>query len=141
MLRWSEEQLQEFTKKRSDEVAKQEMVIAKTKFRNTKTKVGDLTFDSKLEAGRYAQLVRLQELGQIFNLELQAKFVLMVNRSLICKYIADFVYIDLDGNRIVEDAKGVRTREYILKKKLMKALHGIDIKEFRAPSRAKKKIP
>lgn len=47
-----------------------------------------------------------------------------------CKYIADFVYTDNDtGQTVVEDTKGVRTKEYIIKRKLMLYLHGIRIKE------------
>lgn len=47
-----------------------------------------------------------------------------------CKYIADFVYTDNEtGQTIVEDTKGVRTKEYIIKRKLMLYLHGIRIKE------------
>ena len=46
-----------------------------------------------------------------------------------CEYIADFVYTDKDGNTIVEDAKGVRTPEYKIKRKLMLYRHGIKIKE------------
>lgn len=47
-----------------------------------------------------------------------------------CKYIADFVYTDNEsGQTIVEDTKGVRTAEYIIKRKLMLYVHGIRIKE------------
>lgn len=47
-----------------------------------------------------------------------------------CRYIADFVYTDNEtGQTIVEDTKGVRTKEYIIKRKLMLAVHGIRIKE------------
>ena len=47
-----------------------------------------------------------------------------------CRYIADFVYTDNEtGETIVEDTKGVRTKEYIIKRKLMLFLHGIRIKE------------
>ena len=47
-----------------------------------------------------------------------------------CKYIADFVYTDNDtGATIVEDTKGVRTKEYIIKRKLMLYVHDIRIKE------------
>lgn len=47
-----------------------------------------------------------------------------------CRYIADFVYTDLrTGRTVVEDTKGVRTPEYIIKRKLMLFRHGIRIKE------------
>ena len=44
-------------------------------------------------------------------------------------YIADFVYRDKDGNEVVEDVKGVRTRVYVIKRKLMLWRHGIRIRE------------
>ncbi len=47
-----------------------------------------------------------------------------------CRYIADFVYTDAEGNTVVEDTKGVRTKEYIIKRKLMLWLHGIRIHEI-----------
>ncbi len=47
-----------------------------------------------------------------------------------CHYIADFVYKDVaTGKTVVEDTKGVRTKEYIIKRKLMLWIHGIRIKE------------
>lgn len=47
-----------------------------------------------------------------------------------CRYVADFVYTDNQtGQTIVEDTKGIRTKEYIIKRKLMLYLHGIRIKE------------
>lgn len=45
-------------------------------------------------------------------------------------YVADFVYtIAETGENVVEDSKGVRTKDYIIKRKLMLAVHGIRIKE------------
>ena len=46
-----------------------------------------------------------------------------------CKYVADFVYTDSQGNTVVEDTKGFCTKEYIIKRKLMLYIHGIKIKE------------
>lgn len=88
------------------------------------------TFDSKLEASRYVELKRLQEGGIISGLQCQVPFALEINGNLICKYICDFRYVDIDGKMVTEDAKGDRTRVYAIKKKLMKALHGIEILEF-----------
>jgi hypothetical protein len=52
----------------------------------------------------------------------------LVERSV--NYIADFVYVDCaTGETVVEDAKGVRTKEYIIKRKLMRWVHGIKISE------------
>ena len=137
MLRWSDEQLASYRARRaSREEAKRaateiKVEPARAKYRNKRTTIDGRTFDSKLEATRYVELKRHMEGGVIFGLKCQVAFTLEVNGSLICKYVADFVYVDIDGNRVVEDAKGVRTRDYILKKKLMAAIHGIHIKEYR----------
>ena len=46
------------------------------------------------------------------------------------EYVADFTYTDTEtGENVVEDAKGMRTKDYIIKRKLMYAVHGIRIKE------------
>ena len=140
MLRWTDEQLAAYREaQRGLAAPKQE--AARPKYRNKKTTIDGRTFDSKLEASRYVDLKRHMEGGIIFGLKCQEPFTLEVNGQLICKYIADFVYVDSDGNRVVEDAKGVRTRDYLLKKKLMRAIYGIDIKEFRRESRGKKQAP
>lgn len=137
MLRWTEDQLREHHAKRQtrDEAkqeARQHQADAKRpKYRNKKTTVGGRVFDSKAEAARFVELTRQQEAGLIFGLQCQVPFALEVNRQLICKYVADFVYINADGSRVVEDVKGVRTRDYAIKAKLMKAIHGIAIKEVR----------
>ena len=69
-------------------------------------------------------------MGEIFGLLLQPRYILEVNGIHIAKYVADFWYADLLSNiNVIEDVKGVRTREYIIKKKLMKAIHGIEIVE------------
>lgn len=90
------------------------------------------TFDSMGEAKRWNELILLQKVGEISNLQRQIKFVLTVNNQLICKYIADFVYQDKDGNKVVEDFKSPITKkksEYRIKKKLMQAIYNITILE------------
>jgi hypothetical protein len=99
-----------------------------TKYHAQRTKVGDITFASKAEARRYEELVILQYAGVISALTLQPIFHLSVNGVKIGKYIADFQYYQ-DGKIITEDVKGVRTPVYNLKKKLVKALYGVDILE------------
>ena len=73
----------------------------------------------------------MERAGTIRNLELQVRFNLVVNDQKICAYVADFQYEreNKDGFwcNIVEDAKGVETPEFKLKKKLMKACLGIEI--------------
>ena len=68
--------------------------------------------------------------GIISDLRLQVPYVITVNGLKICKYVADFVYID-KGYEVVEDVKGMKTPTYNLKKKLMKAVHGIEIQEVK----------
>ena len=96
------------------------------------------TFDSQKEAQRYAEL-RLLERGKVISsLKCQESFQLIPNQydengkviERAVNYIADFVYTDLKtGEQIVEDTKGFRTKEYIIKRKLMLWVHGIEIKE------------
>ena len=99
------------------------------KFRNKKTVIDGITFDSKKEATRYGQLKLLQQCGQIDNLKMQVPFVIEIGGKKICTYKADFTYIE-KSRYVVEDVKGMKTPVYNLKKKLMKAIHGIDIKEI-----------
>lgn len=118
------------------------------KYRNRKVVVNGITFDSRREADRYRELQIMQKAGEISNLELQKEYELIpVQRepdtigpkggtykgALIerkCSYIADFVYFDnFTGKTVVEDAKGLRTSDYLIKRKLMLWVHGIRIQE------------
>lgn len=93
-------------------------------------------YDSRKEHDRAGRLKLMQHAGIISNLHEQVKFLLIPTQrdaagvllERECSYIADFVY-DKDGVTIVEDTKGVRTKEYIIKRKLMLKVHGIRIKE------------
>lgn len=104
-----------------------------SKFNNEKVESDGIKFDSKKEAARYHELVLLERAGQISQLRRQVTFGLTVHGELVCNYIADFVYIDLQGKRIVEDVKSDITRKlpvYRIKNKLMEACHGIAINEI-----------
>lgn len=101
---------------------------SKSKMNNTKVVYNGITFDSKKERDRYKLLVILQRQEVISMLSLQVRYKLIVNGQLICTYVADFVYTKND-QIVVEDCKGFRTPVYLLKRKLMKAIHGIDILE------------
>lgn len=76
--------------------------------------------------------------GLISNLQEQVPYTLIPSQrnsegrviERACKYIADFVYTDANGNKVVEDTKGYRTKEYIIKRKLMLYVHGIVISEI-----------
>lgn len=106
------------------------------KYHNRKTIVDGITFDSKAEAERYMELKRLELIGVIKGLELQKTYRLCKGRwengkPFSISYKADFVYT-LDGDVIVEDVKGYRTEAYQLKKKLRRAVYGIEITEVKA---------
>ena len=108
-----------------------------TKYNNKKITVNGHVFDSKKEANRYEELRLLEKAGAIKDLRTQVKFKLIpaqrdeatgkvVERE--CSYKADFVYEE-DGKTVVEDVKGFRTKEYVIKRKLMLWRYGIRIKE------------
>jgi len=106
------------------------MVATMNKYNAIRTTVDGVDFDSKREAGRYRELKLAVMSGAIADLELHPKFPLEVNGKLICTYEADFRYHDNErGEDVVEDAKGVRTPVYKLKKKLVLAIYGIEIME------------
>ncbi len=94
---------------------------AKSKYNARKTTVDGITFDSAFKAERYSELVLLQRAGHITDLRLQVPFDLAINGVKVCKYIADFVYVEY-GKEIVEDVKGMATDVYRIKRKLMLVL-------------------
>ncbi len=100
-----------------------------TKYRNRRTEVDGITFDSKKESERYSELKILERAGAIKNLTLQPRYPIIVNDIKICTYVADFTYQTRLGETLVEDVKGMRTQVYIIKRKLMKAIYGIDVLE------------
>lgn len=122
------------------------------KYSNKKVRVGDDVFDSKREYKRYLELLELEKAGEISNLQRQVKFILIPRQTETieryspktgkrlkdktrtveheCAYFADFVYEDKAGNTIVEDTKGMRTTDYIIKRKLMLFVHGLKINEI-----------
>lgn len=120
------------------------------KYKSKKTEVDGILFDSKKEAKRYRELLLMERAGEIQDLRLQYKFVLIPaqyedvaryskktgNRlkdkrvcvEKECAYKADFVYLQ-NGRLVVEDTKGFRTADYIIKRKLMLHVYGIKIQE------------
>lgn len=98
------------------------------KYRNKKVEIDGQVFDSKREANRWFELKVMEQAGAISDLKRQVNFVITVNGWAVCRYIADFTYVE-SGKLTVEDAKGFRTREYRLKKALMRAVHNIEIRE------------
>ena len=98
-------------------------------------------FDSKAEYKRWIELVAMQEAGMISDLKRQVRFeVIPANeKHRKVEYIADAVYTE-NGRVIVEDTKGFETPDYIIKKKLMYHVLGIDIFESRMrPKKSKRK--
>lgn len=105
------------------------------KYHAKKTELDGITFDSRKEAQRYAELKLLERSGAIHNLRRQVRYELIpaqkkdgktIERA--CHYIADFVYEE-NGKTVVEDVKGYRTKEYVLKRKLMLQVYGIELRE------------
>lgn len=122
----------------------------RNKYHARKCVLNGIEFDSRKEAQRYSELILLQRAKEITNLQRQVKFVLIPaqyevyerygkngkelkpGKRLIekeCSYVADFVYVDKDGKLVVDDAKGMKTKDYIIKRKLMLFIHGIRVKE------------
>lgn len=101
------------------------------KYKNRKTTADGILFDSAKEAGRYQELKLLERAGMIHDLRRQVKFELIpkCGKELPCCYIADFVYTE-GGRTVIEDVKGVRTKEYIIKRKLMNWRYDIQIREI-----------
>lgn len=125
--------------------------MRRQKYGNIKIMVDGIQFDSKREAARYQELRLLERAGRISGLQTQVKYVLIPTQRTAsfelyksgpkkgmrksgkvleneCAYIADFVYTQ-DGSEIVEDAKGMRTAVYRIKRKLMLERYGIQIQE------------
>lgn len=110
----------------------------RNKYSNKKIETQDGKFDSKKEYERWCELKWLEKEKQITDLQRQVRYTLIpTQRDKYGKlleqkttYIADFVYWDCaTGQTIVEDTKGFRTPEYIIKRKLMLYLKGIRVKE------------
>ena len=120
-------------------------VKKRSKYGNRKVVRDGIKFDSEREAARFGELKVLRAMGKIRDLRLQANFTLVEGYKTIegerikpMVYRADFTYEratepDIAGVvrwlREVEDAKGAKTKDYLLKKKLMQDKYGITIRE------------
>jgi len=100
-----------------------------SKYRNTRVEYQGKTFDSKGELARWYQLQLLEKAGEIGGLERQRRFpILGPKGELICVYVADMTYWCHKRDRfVVEDFKGIETREFKLKKRLMRIFNNIEI--------------
>lgn len=123
------------------------MARLKTKYHSRKVVRDGDTFDSVKEYRRFCELSLLQRAGAITGLQRQVEFELIPTQrepdtvgvrggikkgkviELGVKYVADFVYTE-NGKQVVEDTKGFKTKDYIIKRKLMLYVHGIKIREI-----------
>ena len=112
------------------------MLAYRSKYHSRKTTVDGIEFDSQKEARRFRELCLLERAGKITELQQQVKFELIPSQRIdgkvverACTYIADFVYME-NGKKVVEDTKGFKTKDYIIKRKLMLHVHGIRIQEI-----------
>jgi hypothetical protein len=99
------------------------------KYRAIVTEVDGIRFPSKKQAMRYRELKISERAGIIRELKLEVPYDLVVNGMKICRYVADFTYRTQDGRLVVEDTKGVRTRDYKIKAKLMLACLNLRVLE------------
>lgn len=110
------------------------------KYRNKPTELDGIRFDSRREAVRWAELRLLEKAGEIYDLQRQVPFTLIPAQRDIqgrviereAKYVADFTYRRPEtGRLVVEDVKSeaTKTREYVIKRKLLLYTHGLRIKE------------
>lgn len=112
------------------------MMYSRSKYGAKKVTVNGVTFDSQKEYRRFCELSLLERAGKITDLQRQVKFELIPSQRIdgkvverACTYVADFVYIE-NGKKVVEDTKGFKTKDYIIKRKLLLKEHGIRIKEI-----------
>ena len=121
--------------------------MAWSKYHSQKVVADGEVFDSRKECRRWQELKLLEKAGEITDLRRQVSFEIIpdqrepdrigprggrkkgriIERKAV--YIADFVYNDRSGQEVVEDCKGMRTKDYIIKRKLILFRFGIRIKE------------
>lgn len=128
--------------------------LKRNKYRNRKVEMNGIVYDSAKEANRHQELLLLEKAGEISDLRCQVEYELIPEQREFtneiyqkgpkkgcfkkgklleqkCSYIADFVYFDREKQQIVvEDTKGFKTKDYIIKRKLMLFRHGIRIQEI-----------
>lgn len=105
---------------------------ATRKYKNVPVEIEGRRFDSKREGDRYRVLRLLEQAGEISGLECQTRFPLVVHGQDCGAYISDFTYLTREGERVIEDVKSAATRKlpvYRLKRRLVWALYGLDVRE------------
>lgn len=103
----------------------------RNKYGAVKCEIDGYKFDSLAEGRHYGTLKLRLQAGEISKLLVHPKFPITINGVKVCDYIADFAYEER-GDLVVEDVKGAATRKlatYRLKRRLMAACYGIEVKE------------
>jgi hypothetical protein len=98
----------------------------KNKYNAKKTERDGFRFDSQKEARRYDKLMLLKESGEVLFFLRQCPFHLPGNVT----YRVDFIVFWVDGHVSIEDVKGMRTPQYVLKKKMVESLYPVTIEEL-----------
>ena len=138
-LRWTEEDLKDYQARQKQQPKQRSIVsvpmkqqvedaVRRNKYGNRRAEVDGIRFDSQKEARYYEELMLRYRAGNLKLVLLQVPFILPGP----VRYYADFLTIDNDGRFEVIDVKSEATRKnrvYINKKKQMKAVWGIEIKE------------
>jgi hypothetical protein len=114
------------------------------KFNAVRTVTENASYDSRKEARDGESLFQMQDAGLIRDLEIHPRYRIEVNGLKICDYEADARFVTcceielntLDGMRtfpagvqITTDSKGFKNRVYLMKRKLMWAVLGIEVIE------------
>jgi hypothetical protein len=107
------------------------------KYRNKPCQIGAEKYRSQREAARHQTLLLLQRAGKIAGLTREVQFVLAPAVKIAgedrarpaLRYVLDFLYTTAEGLRVAEDAKGMQTPVYRVKKHLMATVHGIHVLE------------
>ena len=102
------------------------------KYRNKRTELDGVMYDSKKESLHIRQLKILQAHGKITELKTQVKFFfdgLVYDSGRTAAYWADATYVDSEGEYHVIDVKGIRTPAYKIKKALMWKWFKIEVEE------------
>jgi hypothetical protein len=109
------------------------------KYGNKHTEIDGEKFDSGAEAKRWVDLLWLAKAGKLHSLRRQVIYELIPKQARPsggferpCSYIADFVYTDEKGKQVVEDVKGASPDVWVIKRKLMLRVHGVEVVEVKA---------
>lgn len=138
MSAWTQDDVDRINAQRGVKMPAHMPIPKQSKYRNVKTWVGSECFDSKREAEYWMLLKAREALSEISELRRQVKFPLLApirfnleptsGMAVVSEYVADFVYMQAGTMHIV-DAKGAKTRTYLMKKKWLELQDGLIIEE------------